>query len=101
MNDEARIANARDRLAELRRGFATRLRERVEELQAAVEAVDDRQPDAVAKVENLAHKLAGTAGSYGFHEVGEVAAELEALCGNGFDPETAAELGKKLDAALG
>lgn len=100
MTDEARIANARDRLAELRRGFAARLRERVEELDAAVAAVDDRQAAAVARVEHLAHKLAGTAGSYGFHEVGEIAAELEALCGAGFDPERAARITERLRAAL-
>ncbi len=100
MTDEARIANARDRLAELRRGFAARLRERVEELDAAVAAVDDRQAVAVSRVEHLAHKLAGTAGSYGFHEVGEIAAEIEALCGAGFDVEQAARISERLRAAL-
>ena len=100
MNDDARIADARDRLAELRQGFAGRLRERVDELDAAVAAVDDRQPAAVSKVEHLAHKLAGTAGSYGFHEVGEIAAELEALCGTGFDTAKAVGIAERLRASL-
>lgn len=100
MTDDARIANARDRLAELRQGFATRLRERVQEVDSAVAAVDDRQSTAVAKVEHLAHKLAGTAGSYGFHEVGEIAAELEALCEAGFDTNEAVGITERLRAAL-
>ncbi|MCR9159275.1 MAG: Hpt domain-containing protein [Nannocystaceae bacterium] len=100
MNDDARIANARDRLAELRQGFAARLRERVDALETAVAKVDDRQAAAIAEVEQLAHKLAGTAGSYGFHEIGEIAAELEALCGEGFDATQAAELTERMRAAL-
>jgi len=90
--DEARIAHARDRLAELRNGFGRRLCERVAEIEAAVEAACAREDGALARARILAHKLAGTAGSYGFHDVGEAAAELEACCDHGFDPHRARQL---------
>jgi|GEM_PF-2485153 len=92
MSDEARLADARDKLAELRNGFKARLRERVAELEAAVQSASAGEAGGVQRTEALAHKLAGTAGSYGFPEVGEAAAELEALCDAGFDADAAETL---------
>jgi len=86
------MADARDRLAALRHGFAERLRVRVGELERAVEGALSGDDGGVERSEQLAHKLAGTAGSYGFQDVGEVAAELEALCGAGFEPRKAKAL---------
>lgn len=99
MTDDARIANARDRLAELRHGFAARLRERLAELEGAVDAAQSGRGEAVAKVEHLAHKLAGTAGSYGFHDVGAIAAELEALCSTGYEAKQASSVLERLRRA--
>ncbi len=101
MTTDAAKAAARDKLAALRKGFATRLRERVQELEDAVEAACARDDLGVRNTEVLAHQLAGTAGSYGFLEAGEIAAELEALCVAGFDAEAARTLVERLWAALG
>jgi HPt (histidine-containing phosphotransfer) domain-containing protein len=91
MTDDRR-ADAKDKLEALRQAFAGRLRQRVEEVRDAVEAACAGEEGAVAHTESLAHKLSGTAGSYGFTEVGEVAAELEALCQAGFEPARARAL---------
>ena len=101
MTTDASKAAARDKLAALRNGFAARLRERVEELQGAVEAACAQDDLGVRHTEVLAHQLAGTAGSYGFLEAGEISAELEALCVAGFDPEAARALVERLWNALG
>lgn len=100
MSDEARRAHARDRLAALRNGFVERLRTRVGELERAVEGARAGDDGGVERTEQLAHKLAGTAGSYGFQEVGDVAAQLETLCGGRFDPETARVLMDRLRALV-
>ncbi len=101
MTTDAAKAAARDKLAALRNGFATRLRERVSELEDAVEAACSRDDLGVHRTESLAHQLAGTAGSYGFVEVGELSAELEALCQAGFNPDVARSLIERLWTALG
>lgn len=101
MTTDATKADARDKLAALRNGFAARLRERVQELHDAVETACAQDDLGLPRTEELAHKLAGTAGSYGFLEVGEISAELEALCIAGFDPEAARALVERLWAALG
>ena len=67
-----------DQLEELRAQFGERLPQRLAELEAAIaEARADlsRAPDA----RGLAHKLRGTAGSYGFPLVGEAAGGIEDL----------------------
>ncbi len=100
MSDDKELADARDRLAALRNGFSKRLHERIADLEIAVDAAGMGQSGAVRRVEAFAHKLAGTAGSYGYHGVGEVAAELEALCSETFDADRARALvGKMLRAA--
>ncbi|MGH1341067.1 MAG: Hpt domain-containing protein [Nannocystales bacterium] len=101
MSSDASKAAARDKLAALRNGFATRLRERVRVLEDAVEAACSRDDLGVRQTEALAHQLAGTAGSYGFVEVGELSAELEALCQAGFEPDAARAIIERLWTALG
>ena len=93
MTTDAAKAAARDKLAALRHGFAPRLRQRIQELADAVDA-------GSSDVESLAHQLAGTAGSYGFAEAGELAAELELLCQAGFSPDAAQTLIQRLKATL-
>ena len=86
---------AAEALAELRAGYATELPERVERLAHALHAWHRAPADAtrleLARV--LAHKLRGTAGSYGFPEVGEAAGRVEEAVkragGTSDDQETA------------
>jgi len=101
MTTDAAKAAARDKLAALRNGFAARLRERVGKLEDAVEAACSRDDLGVHHTEALAHQLAGTAGSYGFVEVGELSAELEALCQSGFNADVARAIIDRLWTALG
>ncbi len=69
---------ARNKLGELRLSFAQRLGRRLEELnQQVVHAHTDPTQGALAAAISTAHRLAGTAGSFGFVEVGEAAAGLE------------------------
>ncbi len=69
---------ARSRLSELRGRFEERLGQRLERLEQLV-TVARRDPStgALAEAIGVAHRMAGTAGSYGFVEVGESAAGLE------------------------
>jgi len=68
-------------LAEVRKMFEAQLPQRIAALQAACEgalaAPDDRAASAAAG--QLAHKLAGSSGTFGFPEVGRVAKSLELL----------------------
>lgn len=74
--------SARERLDALRERFAAGLRERVRELEALVRAAREGATGAaIAPALVAAHRLAGTAGSYGHPAVGEAAAALEAALG--------------------
>ena len=76
--DERHRAQARAKLGQLRERFEERLRGRLDELDALVErARVDPSEGTLAEAVSVAHRLAGTAGSYGFVEVGEAAAALE------------------------
>lgn len=69
---------ARARMIELRASFATRLLERLTRLEALVlQAQNEPANGALAESIGVAHRMAGTAGSYGFVDVGEAAAALE------------------------
>ena len=69
---------ARAKLGQLRERFVERLRGRLDELEGLVErARGDPSEGTLAEAVSVAHRLAGTAGSYGFVEVGEAAAALE------------------------
>lgn len=72
------LQRARAKLGLLRERFVERLRERLGELETLVgQAHHDPTAGALAEAGGAAHRLAGTAGSYGFVEVGEAAAALE------------------------
>lgn len=64
----------------MERGLADR-GEAIREVAARL-AVDDR-PEDRAELKTLAHRLRGIAGTHGHAALGEVAARLEALCGDG------------------
>lgn len=80
-------------LAALRRRFAGRLPGRLAELAAAVEAGD------WAGAGRLAHRLHGTAGSYGFAAVSTACAVIEQLC-DAAAPEPDADARERIRAAL-
>ena len=69
---------ALSRLGQLREQFSGRLQQRLERLAELVERAQ-REPDtgALAEAISTAHRLAGTAGSYGYVDVGESVASLE------------------------
>jgi HPt (histidine-containing phosphotransfer) domain-containing protein len=80
MNDKRAQAFAAA-FAAIRADYARELPGEVGQLAAAVESARDKDPTALCKGEAraIAHRLYGTAGSYGFTEISEPAAELEAL----------------------
>lgn len=59
--------------------YATRLEGKVRELTAAIERARAGNAEALEEAHQLAHKLHGTAGSYGFHAVSGAARNLETL----------------------
>ncbi len=65
-------------LAELRRAFGKKLPERVEELRRAIQEVK-QDLSALDKARMLAHRLRGSAGSYGYATVGELVGLVEDL----------------------
>lgn len=65
-------------LAELRARFRGRLGRKLEDLRA----LRDR-PEAGPELRALAHGIAGSAGTFGFHELGERAFALEAAVERG------------------
>lgn len=70
--DEAAIEDA---VAELRADFAREFPSLVRELRAALDGGDDQ----VKMARVLAHRIFGTAGSYGFDRASAAAGELETL----------------------
>ncbi len=66
-------------LAALRQDYARTLVERVSEITAAVGSAQASPSNQVAlsHARNLAHRLRGSAGSYGFDELGAYAARIE------------------------
>ena len=63
----------KDKLAVLRAAFAGKIAGKLIEIEAAV-------GDGPAAVQSLAHKLAGSAGTHGFTELGQTARKLELAC---------------------
>lgn len=61
-------------LDELRREFLDEAREKVTEMQTALDALDGK---ALERVAYLAHQLKGSGGSYGYQRISTDAAELE------------------------
>lgn len=62
-------------LNELRREFLGEAREKVAEMQSALEGVSD--PQSLERVAYLAHQLKGSGGSYGYQRISTDAAEVE------------------------
>lgn len=77
--EEDRIA---DIVAELRARFVARAGEQRAQLAALyAEILGARDPwAAIAKIEHLCHTLHGTAGTFGYSEIGAAAGAVESLC---------------------
>jgi HPt (histidine-containing phosphotransfer) domain-containing protein len=77
-NGEADPERGADRLRELRARFGASLHERLERLDVLVGAArSGTSEDALDEALVVAHRLAGTAGTFGHVEAGEAAAALE------------------------
>ncbi len=74
-------ATLESQLAALRREYGEQLPALITELAGVVRSLHagSEGANAVAHARNLAHRLHGTAGSYGYPEVGRAAARVEAL----------------------
>jgi diguanylate cyclase (GGDEF)-like protein len=66
-----------DELAALRRAYAEGLSEKMSELSRAVDEIGSGTAGAAEQARMLSHRLRGTAGSYGFEELGELAGQIE------------------------
>jgi HPt (histidine-containing phosphotransfer) domain-containing protein len=79
-NGEADPERGAGRLRELRARFGARLRERLDRLDVLVGAAQSGSDEgALAEALVVAHRLAGTAGTFGHVEAGEAAAALEGV----------------------
>ena len=72
-------------LDDLRRAFAAKLGSQIEELTAAARPLDEEAaPEgvrgALESLHGLAHKLAGSAGTFGYSQLSDAAKRLEVLC---------------------
>lgn len=63
-------------LAEVRRAYAARLPDKLAELRAALEAARAGE-EPLVEARHVAHRLAGSAGSYGHPAVSAAVAEIE------------------------
>jgi diguanylate cyclase (GGDEF)-like protein len=90
-----------EELLALQRDYATALPDRIAELATAINELHNR-PSTLPEVMNRAHRLRGTAGTFGFSAVSHAAAEIEdLLVGAGAIQEApAASLWPRLDRAL-
>jgi diguanylate cyclase (GGDEF)-like protein len=74
-----------EKLAALQASYASKLGEKLAELKAAAALIipGDRSEDsatAILELSGLAHKLSGSAGTFGFKDLGAAAKNLEILC---------------------
>jgi chemotaxis protein histidine kinase CheA len=70
---------AHARLEALHARFVVSLRERLDRLDVLVHAAREGSADALGEALVVAHRLAGTAGSFGYDGAGEAAAVLEGV----------------------
>jgi HPt (histidine-containing phosphotransfer) domain-containing protein len=66
-----------EKLAKARETYRARLAERVDELAALLARANAGQVEAVASAQQLAHQIYGSAGTFGFVAVGEVARTID------------------------
>jgi HPt (histidine-containing phosphotransfer) domain-containing protein len=94
------------RIAALTEDYRAKLPERLEFFQSLSDQInEDSDIDFITELRHNAHKLAGSAGSYGFTELGEIASEVDTLCKQVIeDPdkraETILDISEKLSALV-
>lgn len=67
-----------EKLAELRKRFAARSAENAARLEILREQLNgDASDDTIREIEQMAHRLAGTAGTFGFPDLGSLADAVE------------------------
>lgn len=77
-----------DALAALRANYAKKLPDKMAELDAAAAGLGGDDPiSAVREIREQTHKLAGSAPSFGFPELGEAARGIERMCDAIFDSD--------------
>lgn len=67
------IQDLQNKLEALKAVFVSRLPDKVQQIESALD-------DSLETVQGLAHKLAGSAGTYGFSHIGHMARNLELAC---------------------
>jgi chemotaxis protein histidine kinase CheA len=98
--NESDPERARAQLEQLHARFVVSLRERLERLDALVRAAREGSAEALDEALVGAHRLAGTAGSYGHEAAGEAAAALERALRSIADGTPAAQRWDEALAAL-
>ncbi len=88
------------RLDALRARFAERCGGHAAELDEWVARAGTAPDDSREAIRAVAHRLAGTAGTFGFAEIGEIAGRLEHLCEDSSRLEAVAAACAELQAAL-
>ena len=96
MNDEASQRFAVE-LERLKRNYRARMRDSHGELEGLGDACRRGEAAACARVHAIAHGIAGTAGSYGFMEISQVATAVDVLCKDG---AAGAEIGQALQQLI-
>lgn len=74
------MTDAPDPLAALRAVYAKKLPDKMRELTVATQSLDGGDGGTASDLRDLAHKLAGSAPTFGFPELGDAARQIERLC---------------------
>ncbi|MGC4122499.1 MAG: response regulator [Myxococcales bacterium] len=96
------LAQAEAALRALSADYARGLPAKGRELSESVRSLrlDASDPTSRSKAQTLAHRLRGTAGSYGFHAIGEAAGAIEDALPEALAPAAPSEAWSALGAAL-
>jgi len=94
------LERAQEHLRALYARFEVSLRERLARLEELVAAARQGTGGALEEALVVAHRLAGTAGSYGYQEVGEAAAAVESALRGIADGTMGAGAWDEAEAAL-
>ena len=74
------MAGDDEELAQIMREFRASLLVRISDMRAAMAAAQTGDPEARERLQTLAHRLRGSAGSFGLAEIGEIARIIENEC---------------------
>ena len=96
------MSDLQDRLAASRAAYVDKLRHRLDELQGLLQqARATPTHELLQQAQRLAHKICGSAGTFGFAAAGEAAGEIDRLLLEaGLTDELTDERWRQIDAAL-